>query len=405
MKGHYSEAIEACENALALERYSDEFHRRLMLYRYCSGEQGLALERVSKLRQGAGRAAERRSLAGVDPAQGADRGSPRARGGRGTALPQAPPPFEVPLLLEPDALRRVEKREYALLAGRLREAMEGEGTAVALQGEAGVGKTRLAEEFLGYARTRGVRVLSGRCYERELGPPLEPVIDALEPLPGTGEAIFDIHPVRSPATVRALTPTRSPESTGRSPQSSYGNRSTRIATGLILFVDDVQWADPATLDSLFYLARRVAGERILLLFTYRREDTPGLSGWLDRLSERRALSTLGLNRLLPKDVAELLDHLASGDCGGLPALADFLYRESEGNPFYAVEYLRWLIESGVVVVNNRRRISGVDTAALQESTLPSGVLALIRARLNSLDEDSLDLLGLAAVVGRPSTRG
>ena len=45
-EGRYTEAIEACENALALERYSDEFHRRLMLYRYCSGEQGLALQRL-----------------------------------------------------------------------------------------------------------------------------------------------------------------------------------------------------------------------------------------------------------------------------------------------------------------------------------------------------------------------
>ena len=61
-------------------------------------------------------------------------------------------------------------------------------------------------------------------------------------------------------------------------------------------------------------------------------------------------------------------------------LADFLHRESEGNPFYAVEYLRWLIESGAVRIDSRRRISAMESEALEESTLPTGVRALIRAR-------------------------
>ena len=68
--------------------------------------------------------------------------------------------------------------------------------------------------------------------------------------------------------------------------------------GLVPFLGRRSVGGPATLDLLSYLARRIAGEKILLLFTYRREDAPGLSGWLDRLSERRAVSTLSLNRLL-----------------------------------------------------------------------------------------------------------
>jgi predicted ATPase len=56
---------------------------------------------------------------------------------------------------------------------------------------------------------------------------------------------------------------------------------------------------------------------------------------------------LSLDRLLEEDTAELVGHMASRGFGRLSALADFLYRESEGNPFYAVEYLRWLIESGI----------------------------------------------------------
>jgi predicted ATPase/DNA-binding SARP family transcriptional activator len=398
-QGRYTDAIGACENALTLEKYSDEFHRRLMLYRYCSGEQGLALSAYRKYT----RALEEQLNAVPSPEltrlkeQIEARSVPGVDEGR-RHYPRPRRPLRLPYSLSRTRFVGREK-EYASLAERMREATEGGGMAVALVGEAGVGKTRLAEEFLGYAGSRGVRVLSGRCYERELGPPLEPVMDALEPLRDVGEAIFG--PPGSEPDRRADFGSYEGTRVFRALAARLMRESQHEGCeGLVLFVDDVQWADPVTLDFLSYLARRIAGERVLFLFTYRKEDGPGISVWLDRLSERRAVSTLGLSRLAPEDVAELLAHMSSGRFGGLPPLADFLYRESEGNPFYAVEYLRWLIESGVVEVDSRRRISGVDAAALRASALPSGVRALIGARLNSLDGESRGLLETAAVIGR-----
>ena len=135
--------------------------------------------------------------------------------------------------------------------------------------------------------------------------------------------------------------------------------------GLILFVDDVQWADPATLDFLSYLAKRISGERILLVFSYRREQVSVLSGWLEGLAERRVATTLSLGRLSPDDLAQILARMSSGRFGQLSLLADFLHRESEGNPFYAVEYLHWLIESGAVRIDSRRRISEMESEALR----------------------------------------
>jgi len=82
------------------------------------------------------------------------------------------------------------------------------------------------------------------------------------------------------------------------------------------------------------------------------------------------------------------------------SLAEFVYRESEGNPFYAQEYLRWLIESGAAEIDPRRRISGLKSEILLESALPSGVRALIRARFGGLNEDARELLEVAAVIGR-----
>jgi predicted ATPase len=276
----------------------------------------------------------------------------------------------------------------------LEEAMEGKGGAVAVEGEAGVGKTRLVEEFLGYARSRGAHVLSGCCYERELGPPLEPVTDALGPL-AAEDRMADMleedygHKTETDGDVRI-----------------YGSLfrklirlSREAGETLVLFVDDVQWADLATLEFLAYAARRILGQRVLLIFTYRREDAMGFSEWLNRLAEQRTVTTLSLARLLEQDTTELVEPMASRSFEGLPALSDFLYQESEGNPFYAVEYLRWLIEVGIVRVDSRRRICALEGEP-QNDALPSGVRSLIQARIGGLDGEARDLLKLAAVIGR-----
>ena len=290
-------------------------------------------------------------------------------------------------------------REYALLAERLREAMAGEGVAVAVDGEAGVGKTRLMEEFLGYARSRNVRAFAGRCYERELGPPLEPVIEALEPLGDVGQIMRELSgsELDHRSGILSYDATRMHRAlTGRLIRESQ----SEDYEGIVLFVDDVQWADPATLDFLAYLAKRVPGERLLLLFTYRQENAPALSGWLDRLIERRAVSVLRLSRLTQEDTTELLSSISSRSFGELPSLANFLQQESEGNPFYVVEYLRWLLEAGVATVDSRRRISHLNGEALRESVVPVGVRSLIQARLHSLGAEAQNLLELAAVIGR-----
>lgn len=389
LKGRYTEAIEACEKALALDAYREDLHRQLMLCHYCAGEQALALQAYRDY------AKTLETELGASPSPELIRLKERieARDVPGVDETRRYPKPRRPLRF-PYSLSRTHfvgrDPEHALLAERLREAMEGRGGAVAVEGEAGVGKTRLVEEFLGYARSRGVRVLSGRCYERELGTPLDPIMEALDPLLDTEDM--------------PLTADAGPSEPGGFPhvyRTLAGELIQKCrSSGLVLFVDDAQWADAATLDFLSYLAKRVSGERMLVVFTYRREDAPGLSGWLRRLAERRAAATLSLDRLTREDLARLLNRMSSRGFGELSPLSTFLHRESEGNPFYAVEYLRWLIESGIVEVDGRRRISGVKGGALEKGGLPSGVRTLIEARLDSMDEGARDLMELAAAIGR-----
>jgi predicted ATPase/DNA-binding SARP family transcriptional activator len=400
-KGQYTEAIETCEKALSLDGYGEELHRRLMLYHYCAGDQAHALQAYRSYAA----TLQEELDAGPSPGLTRLREQIEARDVPGVDELRRYPRPRRPLKL-PYSLSRTQfagrDEEYAWLVERLREVRGRRGDAVAVEGEAGVGKTRLVEEFLGYARSQGVRVLSGRCYERELGPPLEPVLDALAP----ASDIMEMSP--------ELSDRREEELGYRRPGGSYdasrvyhalareciGRTRNGGEEGLILFVDDVQWADRATLDFLSYLAKRIHDEKVLLVFAYRREHTPELSGWLEQLADRRVVSALSLNRLSPGDLGKILGRMSSRTFGGLPSLTAFLYRESEGNPFYAVEYLRWLIEAGTVEIDSRRRISGMKDDALQENVLPSGVRSLIKARFSGLDKEAREVVELAAVVGR-----
>ena len=398
LKGHYAEAIETCKSALSLDGYREDLHRRLMLYHYCAGEQNLSLRAFRSY------ASMLREELDADPSAELERlkAQVEARDVPGVdALRRYPKPRR-PLRL-PYSLSRTHfvgrDGEYGLLAERLREVSAGNGSTIAVEGEAGVGKTRLAEEFLGYAHSRGVRVLRGRCYERELGPPLEPVMDALGP--EVEISALDAGVSKSHGEDSGHPWTDKPHGAARVYQELTRKLvSESRAEGLILFIDDLQWADPATLDFLSYLAKRISGERMLLVLTYRREQAPELSGWLEKLAERRAVTTMSLNRLPLEDVDQILIRMSSRSFNDPSSLAEFVYRESEGNPFYALEYLRWLIESGAVEIDPRRRISGLKSEVLLESALPSGVRALMQARFGGLHEEARELLEVAAVIGR-----
>lgn len=281
----------------------------------------------------------------------------------------------------------------AELGARLEMARRGSGGVVAIEGEAGAGKTRLADEFLAVAEADGVKVLRGRSFERELGAPLEPVRAALAGLAAAVGSEPDV-----PAS--AWPPDRPALADVHQALTGHVVQAARAGGAAILFVDDVQWADAATLEFLAYAAKRAIVEPVLILVGQRREDRAKLESWLADLAQHRVLHTLRVERL---ERAELQSLLAAGGelpQGDLVWLAQHLHEQTEGNPFYATEYLRWLAVQGGVRLDAGGSIAGIDCARIEGADLPESVLSLIRSRYLGFPKPTRDLLDLAAVLGR-----
>jgi len=125
-----------------------------------------------------------------------------------------------------------------------------------------------------------------------------------------------------------------------------------------------------------------------------------LERWLAHLVERRAIRQFGLKRLEPSETLALLAEISGVVPEELTQLAEFVHRESEGNPFYIVEYLYWLRDSGVIERDEGRRVAHLRRERMRRSAVPEGVRTLIWARYQTLAEEARRVLDLAAVIGR-----
>jgi predicted ATPase len=189
-------------------------------------------------------------------------------------------------------------------------------------------------------------------------------------------------------------------------------------TPLVLFIDDVQWADAASLDVLHYLARRFAESQTpaLLLLTLRmgEKDMPsGLAEWRTGMERAVPLTHLQLGPLTAEDILRLLQAFGGKDGGrsaDLERFGQWLFTETEGQPFYLMETLKVLLERGALT--SRPNEDGgwtIDfTAAMEHEMVvrgffPPSVREVICARLDRLPPNAFALLAAGAVLGQGIT--
>jgi len=293
-----------------------------------------------------------------------------------------------------------------------------QGGLALVSGEAGVGKTRLVEEFAHHLRWQGVRVLQGSCYEFERLLPYQPVAEALRSaLPTlTPDALAEF-PDWAIGEVARLVPEILERRSGleitvttpfQEEQARLFDAVARFLTeltsqgALLITLDDLHWASESALRLLHYLARHLTGHPVLIVGTFRPEETTSqhpLGDFQRRLSREQLATSLHLPCLSRGDVEAMMIEM-SGAAEAVVPLAERLYRETEGNPFFLIETVKALFDMGRI-----RLEEGVwrdDFARISEEALPlpESVSGLIEARARRLSENAQEVLRVAAVIGR-----
>jgi predicted ATPase/DNA-binding SARP family transcriptional activator len=286
---------------------------------------------------------------------------------------------------------------------RLYQGVTQDGRLCILEGENGIGKTRLAQEFLAYAQANGAACLSARGYQGESDLAYGPLIEGLRAaLKDEGAArLVGVAPHWLAEAARLL-----PELSGlfpglpQPPSLGSPGAQNRFFEGLvqvllalcagrppgILFFDDLHWADSASLDLLAYLVRRLPGHPVFMLLAWRHEPTSVQQDLEElRRQAQRAGAYLNLGRLTRPQVSDLVHQLAANGLQLPQDLDEQLYQESEGLPLFVVEYLTALAES---------QQAGGDWP------MPPSVRQALQARLASVSEASWQVLSSAAVIGR-----
>ncbi len=293
--------------------------------------------------------------------------------------------------------------ELDQLQRALAEATEGGGQCVLIAGDAGVGKSRLLAEL---RTTFDGLVLEGRCYEEDAAFPLTPLAGALRVgeagrlvkahagdlvylLPGLAQAATDLPPG----------PPADPEVTQRRLFEALANLFFDLAARqpLLLAVEDLHWSDESTLEFVRFLARRLAGHRVLLVGTYRRDEALSpLRTLLAQFNRERLVQEVVLHPLSHEEVDALLRAIFDIPQPIRLEFLDMVFAFSEGNPYYIEELLRALVESGDIY-----QADGVwERKPIRELRVPRGVQDATLRRAESLSESARRVLTLAAVAGK-----
>ena len=319
------------------------------------------------------------------------------------------------------ALRRPRfvgrEAELDMLKQSLEEVLAGSGKFILLGGEPGIGKSRLAEELARHARSRGFRVWRGRCYETENAPPYVPFVeilrDYMEERPE--DVLLDELAEEAPVIAKLVPELRrripiDDDDAPLPPQQERYRLLEAVRRWLenlahrrpvLLLIEDLQWAGPASCLLLRHLAPSLTAAPIVILATCREEDIPSLDyvsetlAEFDRLNLRRHISLGGLPATALK---EILSGLGSGEPP--VELTEAIHEQTEGNPFFVTELVNHLHAEGKLFgAGGEWR----QTLPQDEQEIPQNVRVVIQRRLSSLDEATRKLLTVASVVGRDFT--
>jgi DNA-binding CsgD family transcriptional regulator len=297
----------------------------------------------------------------------------------------------------------------------LAQAQEGRGQIALVSGEAGVGKSRLVREAKSRA-PHGTLILEGYCFQTDSVMPYAPLLDLFRnfftshsraeianAVGTSAELLLKLFPELT-AALPDLAPSGAP-----SPDLEQEKRRLFQALAgtladlaghqpLLVILEDLHWSDSTSLEFLLLLARRISAQPILLLLTYRGDETtPELTHFLAELDRERLGTEFELKPMSSPDVGEMLGAIL--DSPQTPVSKDFLdtvFALTEGNPFFIEEILKALTAAGDISYAD-----GIwDRKEIDQLRIPRTIQDAVQRRTQQLDERTLQALTLASVMGR-----
>jgi DNA-binding SARP family transcriptional activator/predicted ATPase len=433
-RADYASAQDLAQRQLALEPWREEAHRQLMQALALLGERSAALAQYENCKQ------ILEEELGVEPAVETENLAARIRDqqlGKSTQRVSAFP-VERQRLVIPFVGR---KSEHGKLTKAYQRAVHGDTQVVALVGEAGIGKTRLAQNFLDWAATQGADILRGRAFGtsgRLSYQPLTQVLrQRLEQVNAPEDLLSDLWLTQLTRILPELRD-RYPDLPAPTQEESAARQHlfeaiTRLILALaehsplVIFIDDWHWADAASLDVLHYAAVRLKEEQtpVLALLTIRQEnlaESAHLQTWLMRLKHDAACKQISLTsfsrteteRLIRGTIAPVENGIdetpgSQGETIQLDKFTRRLFEETDGQPFFLVETLRALAEEGLFQADTESRAWRVDWQKFNEQALDSsslvlpGVREIIQGWLERISTNAGALLAATAVLDQEAS--
>lgn len=292
----------------------------------------------------------------------------------------------------------IGRREHLeALRARYIGAASGQGSAVLIAGEPGIGKTRLVTEFCAAIAAEGATPALAQCLPYAQSP-FAPVVSALRLLlADNASATRGLH--RSQLSLlhrllpeieapeRPTTDTDKPALLEALAQVLHEVAARRVC---VIVLDDIHWADTATLDFLHFITERASALRMLLVATYRPEDVhanAALRASISRLTRVPSLWRISLEGLNEPEMRAFMQHAMEGRTALSPLMLEKIKNEAEGNPLSAEELLK----------------SAVDEGGRAAGRLPLSLTDAVVERLDRFDEHDRHVLVSASALGRRFT--
>lgn len=312
----------------------------------------------------------------------------------------------------PDGSLVGREGELAAILAALDAVAAGSGRLVVIAGEPGVGKTRLAQAVSLACRDRGMILATGRCYEPHREAPYYPFLEALSTLYAVASPSLRVEVQERWSALLRLLPDQQASMLPLADADPHEEQqrlfwavtgfveTLSMSAPLALLLDDLHWADGASLALIQHLTRHTYSHPVLLLGTYRDVEVGRqhpLGKAMRDLERERLLERIAVLPLTTEDTTRLIAARMGQDVSD--EFAELVFQHTDGNPLFVQEVLRTLIERGDIYRRDgqweRRELTGIE--------IPESIREVIADRIARLSESAQEALHAASVLGQRFT--